>query len=177
MFHGAPYTSGIHGRPAGTGEGLNFSSGLPLRALTPLFIRYGVDAVFNGHDEMYEHSVVEGLEEAANGEAVAHAVHFFTVGIAGDGLRGPDAYADNPQRVFLADVDAPEEWSDDGVLLDGGRHYGHLDVRVWRGENDTWQARLEPAYVFPVVSAAGELQRFETRAYDDTVVLESRHVD
>ncbi|MEJ2275950.1 MAG: metallophosphoesterase, partial [Woeseiaceae bacterium] len=60
MFHPSPYTSGIHGRPPGVGDGQNFSSGLPLRALTPLFLRYGVDAVFNGHDEMYEHSVVDG---------------------------------------------------------------------------------------------------------------------
>ena len=176
MFHGAPYTSGIHGRPAGIGEGLNFSSGLPLRELTPLFLKYGVDAVFSGHDEMYEHSVVGGAEQHAD-ESIAHAVHFFTVGIAGDGLRGPDPVARNPQRVFLAHDDAPEQWSDDGVLLGGGKHYGHLEVRVERGDDGSWQARLEPVYVFPVMNAAGELQRFDTRIYDDVVVLEGRHVD
>jgi hypothetical protein len=177
MFHAAPYTSGIHGRPAGIGEGLNFSSGLPLRALTPLFLQYGVDAVFNGHDEMYEHSIVEGHEDLGDGEAVAHAVHFFTVGIAGDGLRGPDPFAKNPQRVFLAHDDAPEQWGNDGVLQDGGRHYGHLDVLVERGDDGNWRARFEPVYVFPVVSAAGELLRFDTRSYDDSVVLERAHVD
>ena len=177
MFHVAPYTSGIHGRPPGLGEDENFSSGLPLRELTPLFTRYGVDAVFNGHDEMYEHSVVAGLEELANGESAAHAVHFFTVGIAGDGLRGPDPLADNPQRVFLAHEDAPEQWGADGTLLDGGKHYGHLDVRVQRADDGTWRARLEPVYVFPRVTADGELQGFDTRSYDDVVILESMDVD
>jgi len=177
MFHGAPYTSGIHGRPPGIGDGLNFSSGLPLRELTPLLLEYGVDAVFSGHDEMYEHSVVEGLEELAGGETAAHAVHFFTVGIAGDGLRGPDPIAENPWRVFLADNDAPEQWSDDGVLLDGGRHYGHIDVQVDRDDDGNWQARFEPVYVFPVMGTAGELLRFDTRSYDDRVVLEHPRVD
>ena len=177
MFHVAPYTSGIHGRPPGLGEDENFSSGLPLRELTPLFIRYGVDVVFNGHDEMYEHSVVDGLEDLGNGESAAHVVHFFTVGIAGDGLRGPDPLAHNPQRVFLAHEDAPEHWSADGTLLDGGKHYGHLDVRVQRADDGTWRARLEPVYVFPRVTADGELQSFETRSYDDVVILESPGVD
>jgi hypothetical protein len=177
MFHAAPYTSGVHGRLPGLDAQTNFSSGLPLRELTPLFLRYGVDAVFNGHDEMYERSVVAGVEEGAGGERSPHEVHFFTVGIAGDGLRGPDPIAENPQRVFLAHIDAREEWSDDGVLLDGGKHYGHLDVRVERGEDGSWQARFEPVYVFPVMNAAGELQRFETRRYDDVVVLESQRVD
>lgn len=177
MFHAAPYTSGVHGLPAGIDEQSNFSSGLPLRALTPLFLEYGVDAVFNGHDEMYEHSVVEGGEAGPDGGAMPHAVHFFTVGIAGDGLRGPDPAVRNPQRVFLAHDDAPEQWSDDGVLIDGGKHYGHLDVQVWRGDDGRWQARLEPTYVFPVMNAAGELQRFDTRRYNDVVILESRRVD
>jgi hypothetical protein len=177
MFHAAPYTSGIHGRPAGLDDKSNFSSGLPLRELTPLFLKYGVDAVFSGHDEMYERSVVEGIEETPNDDHVPHTVHFYTVGIAGDGLRGPDPLADNPQRVFLAHIDAPEQWSDEGVLQDGGKHYGHLDVQVERGEGGSWHARLEPVYVFPVMTAAGEMQRFETRHYDDVVVLESRHVD
>ncbi len=177
MFHPAPYSSGIHGRAPGLDEDRNFSSGLPLRALTPLFLTYGVDAVFNGHDEMYEHSIVEGYEQRADGSTASHAVHFFTVGIAGDGLRGPDPLAFNPQRVFLAHLDAPERWSDAGVLLDGGRHYGHLDVRVGRDEDGNWQARLEPVYVFPVTDAAGELQRFETRVYDDVVTLGSPRVD
>ncbi|MEJ2299049.1 MAG: hypothetical protein P8X94_11215, partial [Woeseiaceae bacterium] len=126
---------------------------------------------------MYDHSVVEGTEEREAGETAPHAVHFFTVGIAGDGLRGPDPLADNPQRVFLADTDAPERWSDDGILLEGGRHYGYLDVRVERQDSGGWRARLEPVYQFPLMNAAGEVERFEPRVYDDVVVLEGAHVD
>ena len=177
MFHAAPYSSGIHGRPPGLDEDQNFSSGLPLRALTPLFLKYGVDAVFNGHDEMYERSVVEGDEQRTDGSTAPHAVHFFTVGIAGDGLRGPDPLADNPQRVFLAHLDAPERWSDEGVLTEGGKHYGHLDVRVERGADGNWRARLEPVYVLPQLDASGALNGFATRRYDDVVILESKGGD
>ena len=58
-----------------------------LRELTPLFIRYGVDAVFNGHDELYEHSAVAGSEILPDGgeAAAAHA--------------GEPPHADGPLRV------------------------------------------------------------------------------
>jgi hypothetical protein len=150
---------------------------LPLRELTPLFIRYGVDAVFNGHDELYEHSAVAGSEILPDGGEAAHTVHYFTVGIGGDGLRGPDPLAENPYRVFLADEDAPEVWSADGVLQSGGKHYGHMDVKVERGDNGNWQARFEPVYIFPLMNAAGEASSFEARSYDDVLVLEQKHVD
>ena len=177
MFHHAPYSSGIHGRLPGVGDAENFSSGLPLRELTPLFIRYGVDAVFNGHDELYEHSAVAGSEILPDGGEAAHTVHYFTVGIGGDGLRGPDPLAENPYRVFLADEDAPEVWNADGVLQSGGKHYGHMDVKVERGDNGNWQARFEPVYIFPLMNAAGEASSFEARSYDDVLVLEQQHVD
>lgn len=176
MFHAAPYTSGVHGRTPGTGDGENFASGLPLQVLTPLFLRYGVDAVFNGHDEMYEHSIVDGLEDTADGSQVEHTVHFYTVGIGGDGLRGPDPIAQNPQRVFLAHADSREVWRDDGVLLDGGKHYGHLDVRVSRVEDGSWTAVLRPIYLFPLMNTDGDVQSFEPREYDDEVRLENLHV-
>lgn len=177
MFHVAPYTSGVHGKPPGTTAGRNFSSGLPLQALTPLFLEYGVDAIFSGHDEMYEHSAVAGYEQLSNGERAAHTVHFFTVGIGGDGLRGPDPLADNPARLFLAHDDAPETWNTDGDLQDGGKHYGHLDVRVSRGEDGRWRAVLNPVYLLPQMNAAGEVQSFALRSYDDRTVLESARVD
>ena len=63
-----------------------------MRALTPLFMRYGVDAVFAGHDEMYEHSLIrDGVEHLPNGDGKTrpHELHVYDVGIAGDGLRGP----------------------------------------------------------------------------------------
>ena len=47
FFHYPPYSSGAHG------------SDLTVRAvLEPIFVRHGVDLVFNGHDHDYERSVV-----------------------------------------------------------------------------------------------------------------------
>jgi hypothetical protein len=177
MFHPAPYSSGVHGRVPGVGEAENFSSGRPLRALTPLFLRYGVDAVFNGHDEMYEHSLVQGMEAMSDGSQTEHSVHFFTVGIGGDGLRGPDPGLSNPVGLFMADRDSPEIYDANGVLQDGGKHYGHLLVDVGQQGDGHWEARIEPVYVFPVMNAEGEVQSFESRIYDDVLTLRSRHVD
>ena len=90
------------------------------------------------------------------------------LGLHGCTVLGPDYQAREPA--------APERWSDDGILLDGGRHYGHLDVRI-EHDDGIWRAKLEPVYVFPVMNAAGELQRFEARRYDDSVVLERPNDD
>ena len=171
MFHAAPYSSGIHGKPPGLADGENFSSGWPIRELTPLFLQYGVDAVFNGHDEMYEHSVVPGQESMPDGSQAQHSVHFFTVGIGGDGLRGSEPGVRNPYRVFSADRDAPEVYDADGMLLDGGKHYGHLAIDVGRTDDGRWEARFEPAYVFPVFRNRDDAPVFETRVYDDVLVL------
>jgi len=171
MFHGAPYTSGVHGRPPGETHGRDILSGQPLQALTPLFMRYGVDAVFSGHDEMYEHSVVSGSESLPGGGESPHLIHFYDVGIGGDGLRGPAGDVPNPYRVFLADSDAPEVWSPKGLLVSGGKHYGHLEVNVVRDADGRWQARMDPVYIFPVMQADGSVNGFERRIYDDTVTL------
>ena len=171
MFHGAPWTSGVHGLPPGNGNGEDILSGLPLRVLTPLFIKYGVDAVFNGHDEMYEHSVVSGFEITVAGDKREHDTHFYDVGIAGDGLRGPVKGANNPHRVFLAHTDAPEVYGADGVLKDGGKHYGHLEVNVEKNADGQWQARLDPVYIFPLVNKDGVVTGFERRLYDDSSTL------
>jgi len=168
MFHHAPYSSGIHGRPPGVEEGENFASGMPLRSLTPMFLRYEVTAVFNGHDENYEHSKVTGGH-------LDHTVHFFTIGIGGDGLRGPEADVENSQRVFLAHDDAAEKFDDNGVLLDGGKHYGHLEVNLVADDSGDWQVRIEPVYVFPLMGKDGKVQSFERRIYDDVTIIEGVH--
>ncbi len=176
MFHPAPYSSGIHGRPPGVGDGENFSSGWPQRALTPMFLHYGVDAVFTGHDEMYEHSVLQGEELMTDGSKSKHSLHFFTVGIGGDGLRGIDPIANNPYSLFTADQNAPEIYSEAGILQDGGRHYGHVLVDVSREAGEAWQARIEPVYIFPVMNTDGDVQAFESRRYDDVLVLKNDRV-
>lgn len=170
VFHPAPYTSGIHGLPPGIGDKENFSSSLPLRALTPTFLEYGVAAVFNGHDEVYEHSTVDGSAVRADGSLVDHTVHFFTVGIGGDGLRGPDPDVSNPHRKYLAHTDAKEVYNDEGTLVAGGKHYGHVEVNV-HVVDGAWQTRIEPVYIFPLMDSAGEIQGYERRVYDDVTIL------
>jgi len=133
-----------------------------------MFLRYGVTAVFNGHDENYEHSTVTGTQND-------HTVHFFTIGIGGDGLRGPESDVDNSQRVFLAHDDAEEQFDSNGVLLEGGKHYGHLEVNLLADDSGSWTARIEPVYVFPIMSEDGKVQSFERRVYDDVTIIEGAH--
>ena len=139
FFHHVPYSSGPHSFPPGLDEFQDNQSGVPVRMLTPLFLQYGVDAVFSGHDEIWERSEVEGMELLPDGSEVVHSVHFYDVGTGGDGLRGPVTGADNPWKQFLVHTDVPETW-EDGILMDGGKHYGHLQVDIEpknRGESST----------------------------------------
>lgn len=167
QFHHSPYSIGPHGFPAGSAgipNGEDTQSGQPTRVLSPLFEKYGVDAVFCGHDETYEHSVVNG-------------VHYYDIGIGGDGLRGPYSGRDgstklpstNPFQVFLAHLNAPEVWQGN-KLISGGKHYGHLEVNV-TSDNGTWQVELTPVYVFPVMNETGKVVDWERRIYDDVEVL------
>ena len=171
MFHGAPWTSGVHGLPPGEGNGQDILSALPLRVLTPLFIEYCVDAVFNRHDEMYEHSILSGFEIAPGGDSREHDTHFYDIGIAGDGLRGPVKNAKNPHRVFLAHTDAPEVYGSNGVLKDGGKHYGHLEINVERNQDGFWKAQVDAVYIFPLINSDGLVTGFERRLYNDSVTL------
>jgi hypothetical protein len=172
VAHHCPYSSGVHGVPPGRGAGLDPLSGLPLRALSPLFLQYGVDALFTGHDEMYERSAVPGQERLPDGATREHVLQVYDVGVAGDGLRGPVEGAVNPYRAFLAHVDSPERW-ENGVLLDGGKHYGHLEVNVEPVGETGWRAQLDMVYLFPLMDADGAVHGFERRLYDDRVVLQA----
>ena len=76
---------------------------MPVRLLTPLFLRFGVDAVIAGHDEIWERSEIRGHETLSDGSQVAHTVHFLDVGTAdapGEYL-GP--LIDTPTLRFLYD--------------------------------------------------------------------------
>jgi hypothetical protein len=134
-----------------------------------LFMQYGVDAVFAGHDEMWERSVVEGVEVRPDGSTRPHRIHFYDLGTGGDDLRGPEAGLENPFQQFLVHSDVPEMWQA-GTLIDGGKHYGHLEVNVDEVERDVWEAVLTPVYAFPVFDGQ-QLVGFERRLYDDEVVL------
>ena len=172
MLHPTPYTSGGHGRAPGPySEGRDNTSSLPLQSLTPLFIKYGVDALLSGHDEMLEHSIVTGLQLKPDGGEIGHQLHVYDTGIGGDGLRGPHPQVANPYQHFLAHEDAPEVYDDQGVLVDGGKHYGHLEINVAPNQQGIWQADLDLVYVFPIMDRAGNILRFERRLYDNRTTL------
>jgi len=161
QFHHAPYSSGPHGLPPGSDSGENPHSGQPLRSLAPLLRRHGVQAVFSGHDEMYEHSVVEG-------------VHYYDVGIGGDSLRAPEDGVKNDRQVFLAHDHAPEHWTGD-VLESGGKHYGHVEVDVARRKGHPgFTVTIRPVHVFPILDPdePGTILRWERREYDDVVTFD-----
>jgi hypothetical protein len=171
MFHQSPYTSGVHGHPLGPNASeTNVTSSQPLQILTPLFLDHGVDLVLGGHGEMAEHSVVQETRGVGNSEVV-RSVHFYDIGIGGDGLRGPAQSISNPHRTFLAHSDSIEKYSEDGTLLDGGKHYGHLEIEIGPDGSGKWTLKAEFVYVFPVTDPAGNVVRFERRVYDDRIVL------
>ena len=60
-------------------------SGVAMRTYTPMFDEYGVAAVISGHDEMFEHSLVD-----SDGDGVGSQVN--EVGVAAHGLRGEQLY-------------------------------------------------------------------------------------
>lgn len=169
IFHHNPYSSGPHAEPPGHGEGLDRQSGQPLRVLTPLFFRYGVHAAITGHDEIWERSSLQGEEVLPDGSKRPHTVHFYDVGIGGDGLRQPDR--DNPFQSYTVDAKDPEVWKD-GELVAGGRHYGHLEINLAPVGRKGWKATLDPVYLFPIKD--GEGWRFERRLYSDSITLPGR---
>ena len=196
VLHHVPYSVGPHGwspgpeLPGGGHMGLDPQSGVPVRALTELFLRHGVDAVIAGHDEMFERSEIAGTERLPDGAQRPHTLQVYDVGVCGDGLRGPEPGLENAYQKFLAHRDAPEVWQD-GVLVDGGKHYGHLEITVTPQPGSSrvmpqpgsdggtpqpgsgWQAVLEPVYVFPRITPDGSVQGHERRVYDDVVTLVS----
>ena len=155
QFHHIPYSSGGHSVPL-TVTGSSGQAGIPMRVYTPYFKKYGVVAVFCGHNESFEHSVVDGI-------------HFYDVGVAGDGLgyslSGLDPKFFNPWQQWVAHEHAHELWKGD-QLLDGGKHYGHLEVNVVP-QNERYLVQFTPVYSFPVTDQNGKNISFERRIYDD----------
>ena len=127
FFHHAPFSVGSHGRKN------DDQSGYPLQFLNNEFMKYGVDAVFSGHDEMYERSFRSGFEILSDGTKRNHSIQYYDVGIGGDGLR-PPYKTSNPYQKFLAYKDSPEIWKNNR-LIEGGRHYGYLNVIIKKEKN------------------------------------------
>lgn len=166
QFHHTMFGSGPHSVAFGQ-DGFSGQAGIPMRVLLPLFMKYGVDLVFSGHDELLERSYVVGEEQLADGQMCPHAIHFYDAGIGGDGLRGPSVGFDNPHRQFLAHENSPEVW-ENGRLISGGKHYGHLEVDVQPGKDGKWSIEVTPVYAFPKVDEQGRVT-WERRTYADVV--------
>lgn len=176
QFHHIPYSSGEHGVPINH-ELATGQEGLPMRVLNPILEQYGVIAVFAGHDELFERSFVD-----ADGDG--KGIHYYDVGVAGDGMRGVkrnwqldplQTLNYNSFSRWTADQSSSEVWDNSGtnpVLLDGGKHYGHLEVNVKKvqdGGKTFAQIDFEPVYAFPVLNSQYQLQRVERRVYADPV--------
>lgn len=151
QFHHIPYSGGGHSLPTSLPDSSG-QSGIMMRAYTPWFQKYGVSAVFCGHNESFEWSRVGSVE-------------FFDAGVAGDGFGIPvddrDPRRTNPWRRWVAHFDEPELW-EGKRLISGGKHYGHLEVDVqFDGVRTT--VRYQPVHVFPVTDAEGRVVRFERR--------------
>ncbi len=171
IFHHSPYSSGPHGFPPGEIENTDNQSGYPLRSLTDLFMRYGVDAVISGHDEIWERSQIMGTEIIPGHPEEEHTIQFYDVGTGGDGLRGPESGLHNSFQRFSVHEDVPEIWQN-GILRDGGKHYGHLEIDIEPESIDKWNAILKPVYVFPLYDASeGLYAGYERRVYDDEIVI------
>lgn len=178
QWHHAPFSNGEHGLPMNhvnsSGQG-----GTPMRVYHDMLEQYGVTAVFSGHSEMFERSFVDN-------NADGFGVMYYDVGVAGDGLRGERRNGSgfaaplldyNPFSQWSADQSAPEQWAlVDGVLqlVDGGKHYGHLEVNIERLEgNDSFYAKvsLTPVYSFPLLDSNYQVLDTERRVYGDEITL------
>lgn len=157
QFHHIPYSSGGHILPVSM-EGSSGQAGVPMRQYTPLFSQYGVVAVICGHNESLEHSIVDG-------------VHFWDVGIAGDGFGIPgddkDPRRHNAYSQWIAHRHALEHWEGQ-QLIGGGKHYGHLLIDV-EPLDKGYRVRMEPYHVFPVTDVEGEVVRTELRSFEHVV--------
>lgn len=178
QYHHIAFSSGEHGVPLNHELSIG-QVGTPMRVINPMLEEYGVVAVFAGHDEIFERSFVD---EDSDGKGVM----YYDVGVAGDGLRGEkrDWFGNpfntldyNQYRKWSADQSSIEEWNTSGanpVLIDGGKHYGHLEVNLEKsveGDQEYALVNFTPVYSFPVVDQNYNLQKVERRVYKDVVNL------
>ena len=161
QFHHPPFSSGRHGYPfSSKAPRRDGQSGTALRKYAPDFERFGVTAVFSGHSELFERSLY-------------HGIHYYDVGVAGDGLRSPEpspyAQENNPYSEWTAHGDEPELW-ERGRLVKGGKHYGHLEVNISKLAAGRFRVELLPVHVFPIMDPLLRVTAWERRVYSDVVV-------
>jgi len=177
--HHCPYSVGIHNREQGKDgykndyENPGYPDGESARAvrvLTETMIRYGVDGWLCGHDEIQEHSQTNGVEILPDGSTRSHTLNVYDLGSGGDGLRGK-LVEDNPIEVFRAYEDEPDVW-ENGVLVSGGTHYGHMEVDVTTNKLGKWTCSLTPVYIFIYKDANSKIRGFERRCYKDRIIID-----
>ena len=169
QWHHMAYGTGVHSLTSGT-KGIanneDNQSGLPMRVYHDLMKQYDVAAVFSGHNELLETVELDG-------------VHYWDVGISGDGLRGPGYYPTTSyvpfdllptqaqQSHWSAHGDSQEMWVGQ-KLIDGGKHYGFVEVDVKPTANHAeYEIVIRPKYSLPVVDDAGKFTgEFKERVYD-----------
>lgn len=175
--HHCPYSVGQHNRPSdgggydgyNTGSGCDGESAQAVRCLTETMIRYGVDAWLCGHDEIQEHSQLSGKEILPDGTTRDHTLNVYDLGSGGDGLRGTK-YVDNPYEKFRAFANSGEKW-ENGVLVEGGCHYGFVEVDVTTNKLGKWTCSLTPCYDF-INQVGGKAATFELRRYKDRIIID-----
>ena len=176
--HHCPYSVGQHNRASKgtgykgyyTGTGEDGESAQAVRCLTETMIKYGVDGWLCGHDEIQEHSQLAGTEILPDGTTRNHTLNVYDLGSGGDGLRGTEC-VNNPYEVFRAFKDSGETWQN-GILVDGGCHYGFLEIDVTTNKLGKWQCSLTPRYDFIYKDASGKVSGFELRAYKDRIIID-----
>ena len=169
--HHCPYSVGYHNRTNVTESG-EWLSGRAVRALTDTMLKYGVAGWLCGHDEIMEHSRIPGVETLPDGTTRPYVLNVFDMGTAGDGLRGKQITKEaNRYEVFRAQKDAPEIYDQNNILVDGGKHYGHMEINVREERPGVWTATMEPVYIFVHKDANGKAAGFERRVYGDVTVL------
>ena len=160
QWHHVPYSTGIHGSATTSTQ-----SGEAMRQWTPLLEEYRVAAVFSGHSEVAERSYVD-----ADGDG--YGIHYYDYGIAGDGLRATETSFTNPFGQWTADRSEPELWNGN-QLISGGKHYGFLEVDLFRLADGEFSVRFTPYHVFPLNAGDANftVTGYELRQYNDVIVL------
>lgn len=113
MFHHSPYSVGVHGDPT------ERQSGYPVRFLDPLFHKYGVAAVFCGHDHVNQrsHTTRDGRELpylTATASEPRERMPGADSWLKEDSGRMPLRLFDNRRRAFVLAEIAPDSegaWS------------------------------------------------------------------
>lgn len=177
QWHHMAYGTGVHSLTsgkAGIANNEDNQSGLPMRVYHDLMKEYGVTAVFSGHNELLETVELDG-------------VHYWDVGIAGDGLRGPGYYpttnyvpfellpAAAQKTHWSAHGDSQEMWSGQ-KMIEGGKHYGFVDVQVIPlAASNEYEIVIRPRYSLPVVDQMGVfMNKFEERSYSKEIRVKKK---